>query len=160
VLIGQAYAANNIKKFDATILSSMILVNILMLLVAIFYVVFPSYLINVYLETVHYNNVIIDLTRSLLAITAISLFFDGTRNVLSGVYRGLQQTKMPMLLSTSALWLISIPLAYLFGFVFGYGARGIRLGFTIGITIGCLMLLSRWLASTKKKTFNMQLGAT
>lgn len=145
VLVGQALGRRDemLVKYQVNI--ALIVVSILMGLVALIYICIPEILTHIYLENNDsHNGDILVLTKTLLAITALSQCFDGVRNVLSGAYRGLQQTKIPMLIGTVSLWLISIPLAYYLGFVVHDGAVGVRWGFTIGVIVASALLALSW----------------
>jgi len=145
VLVGQARGRQNKKLVGYHVNIALVIVSILMGLVALIYLLMPEILVRIYLIIDNpTNKPILALTTTLLTITAISQCFDGIRNVLSGAYRGLQDTKTPMLISTITLWVISIPLAYYLGFVMHYGPIGVRWGFTIGIACGAGALALCW----------------
>lgn len=147
VLVGQARGTEP-ARINACVNSAILIVLSMMIVIGIAYLVFPEALANIYLEgKVSQREAILSLTTTFLAITALSQCFDGVRNVLAGAYRGLQQTKTPMLIGTASLWLISLPLAYIAGFMLHGGAIGIRLGFMAGVIIATLALLIRWYGS-------------
>ncbi len=62
----------------------------------------------------------------------LALFFDTLRNTLTGALRGLYDTRMTMFIAILSLWIIRMPLAYLFGF---YWHAGI---------VGTILLWLRW----------------
>jgi multidrug resistance protein, MATE family len=148
VLVGQARGRHDEKLISYHVNIALAIVSILMGIVALIYLSIPEILIRIYLVIDHPKNTsILTLTTTLLAITALSQCFDGVRNVLAGAYRGLQETKTPMLMGTMTLWLISLPLAYYLGFVLHQGAIGVRWGFTIGIICGTGLLALCWYAN-------------
>lgn len=148
VLVGQAQGRDNKNLVRYHVNIALGVVGILMGLVALIYLLVPETLVNIYLEIdKSQNRPVLTLATTLLAITALSQCFDGIRNVLAGAYRGLQETKTPMLIGTMTLWFISIPLAYYLGFCLHHGAVGVRWGFTIGIACGASALVICWYAN-------------
>ncbi len=145
VLVGQANGRHDAKQINDQVNVSVIVVTILMLLIGMVYITIPATLTHLYLSVDNpANNSIFALTSVLFAIMAFSQCFDGIRNVLAGAYRGMQNTKTPMRVGIIALWIVSIPLAYIFGFVLHGGAIGIRWGFTIGIMLATCWLAMSW----------------
>ncbi|MFZ5963693.1 MATE family efflux transporter [Thalassococcus sp. BH17M4-6] len=83
---------------------------------------------------------------SLLAVAALFQLVDGAQVVTLGVLRGMQDTRVPMIMAIVAYWGIGIPASYIFGFVAGWGAVGIWLGLVMGLAVAALALLWRlWL---------------
>lgn len=59
--------------------------------------------------------------------------------VLAGSLRGAGDTRYPMFTTGLAMWLVRLPLAYLFGIVLGFGLAGVYLGWVIdSIVLGGL----------------------
>lgn len=145
VLVGQANGQQDSKKVQYQVNVSLLVVTAFMLIIGLAYICIPTTLASVYLN-IHdpANASILALTKVLFAITALNQCFDGIRNVLAGAYRGLQETKIPMRISIIVLWVVSIPLAYFFGFILHGGAIGIRWGFAIGIILATCWLIMSW----------------
>jgi MATE family multidrug resistance protein len=145
VLVGQANGQSDNQAIKYHVNASLITVTVLMLVVALVYTCVPTLLIHIYLDVNNPANAsLLSLTKVILLITAFSQCFDGIRNVLAGAYRGIQETKIPMRISIFVLWLISVPLGYIFGFILRGGAVGIRWGFTLGIILATCLLLLSW----------------
>jgi putative MATE family efflux protein len=60
-----------------------------------------------------------------LMVIALSEPFQGVGQVLAGSLRGAGDTRFPMLATFTGIWLIRLPLGYLFGVVLGWGLPGI-----------------------------------
>lgn len=134
--------------------ASLILVILLMGLVAGLYFLMPQLLIKIYLDVTEMNNhPLISLTMTLLYLTALGQGIDAIKQVLVGAYRGIQETKIPMLINTGAVWLISVPSAYFIAFNLKSGAIGIRLGFILGTIVGTSFLAMFWYK--KKSIFSI-----
>ncbi len=86
---------------------------------------------------------VIELAIYFFAIATVVLFIDGVRNILSGALRGLHDSNSPMKIGVSCLWLISLPVCYLVGFVLHGGPVGLRIGFGSGFIVACILLYLR-----------------
>jgi multidrug resistance protein, MATE family len=84
------------------------------------------------------------LVRPVIIIGLLAIFFDTIRNTLTGALRGLFDTRMPMFVAILSLWIIRMPLAYLFGFKWHWGIIGIAWSGVVGVAIGALLLWLRW----------------
>ena len=67
----------------------------------------------------------------------------------SGVLRGLQDTRVPLLVSLVAYWVVGLGLGSVLSSVAGLGARGLWFGLTAGLTLAGLSLVGRFLYRTR-----------
>ena len=98
---------------------------------------------------------VVFLTAQLLLIAGIFQIFDGIQVVSSGALRGFEDTRMPMFIGVLSYWIIALPVSWFAGFVLGWGARGIWIGFVVGLAVAAAALLSRvlWrISGTAEKT--------
>lgn len=75
---------------------------------------------------------------------AIYQFGDGLQCNYSNALRGISDVKMVMVYAFIAYFLISLPSAYLFGFVFDWGLTGIWMSFPLGLTSAGLLFYRRY----------------
>ena len=87
---------------------------------------------------------VIALAAQLLAVAALFQLFDGGQVVGSGILRGLTDVKVPTVITFIAYWLVSLPVAYLLAFRFGYGPVGIWIGLACGLFIAAVLLCWRF----------------
>ncbi|MCP3680493.1 MAG: hypothetical protein GY782_09695 [Gammaproteobacteria bacterium] len=82
------------------------------------FILFGSKILIGFYVDVHHNanHHLVHLATLFLYISCIMLLIDGGRNILSGALRGLQDSKVPMIIGVLCLWLISLPLGYMIGF--------------------------------------------
>lgn len=145
ILIAKAKGMGDAALINLHLKTGMLVVSAFMAVIASAYIFFPHQLIQIYINNTDPQYIaIVSLTSTFLLNMTFSQFFDGIKNVISGAYRGLQQTKFPMILSTATLWLISLPAAYCGGFILPFGAIGIRWGFTCGVVVGAALLAIAW----------------
>ena len=67
---------------------------------------------------------IIEIGVGLLAIAAAFQLFDGTQAVVTGVLRGISETRMPMIVNVIGHWFLGLPVGYALCFRFGWGVTG------------------------------------
>lgn len=85
------------------------------------------------------------LAVTLLWIAGLFQIADGAQVVLSGMLRGLHQTRVPMLISAIGYWCIGLPLAALLAFRFHLLAPGVWIGLTTALFAVAGLLFTRWL---------------
>ncbi|MCL2039834.1 MAG: MATE family efflux transporter [Bacteroidetes bacterium] len=93
---------------------------------------------------------VIILASSLLFILALFQIPDGLNVTISGILRGLLDTKIPMIINSISFWVIMIPIAYLLGFVFDIGVAGIMYGVVAGILICAISIIIRAIYTLKR----------
>ena len=79
-----------------------------------------------------------------LAIAAAFQLFDGAQAVLAGALRGLQDTRMPMVLALVGYWIFGFGTSVLFGFFTPLSGLGVWLGLAVGLVVVTGLLLWRW----------------
>ncbi|GAB2537894.1 MATE family efflux transporter [Rufibacter soli] len=84
------------------------------------------------------------LAAQLLIIAAIFQLSDGVQVVGLGALRGLEDVRVPSMISLFSYWFIALPTGYALGFWAGLGALGIWLGLFTGLTIAALLLFFRF----------------
>lgn len=93
-------------------------------------------------------------TAELVAVLLIvgSTFFivDGMQTVAAGALRGLNDTRVPVLLAAVSFWLIGFTTSYLLGFPMRLGAVGVWVGFTCGLAVFALLLILRFRRLTSR----------
>lgn len=84
-----------------------------------------------------------------LFLAAIFQFPDGVQAVCNGALRGMQDTKVPMLLTMIAYWALGFPLAYGLAFFYGFGPQGLWYGFILGLSAAMCLLGARFWRLTR-----------
>lgn len=84
-----------------------------------------------------------------LRIVAISYIPFALMFTITGVLRGAGDTTAPMVISVISLWLVRLPIAYVFSYWLGWGVNGAWLSITVSATLGYLLthayyLTGRW----------------
>ena len=80
----------------------------------------------------------------LLILAALFQLADGMQVMALGLLRGVQDTRVPMVLATVSYWLIGIPCSYVLAFPLGFGGVGLWLGLVVGLVCAAGSLLWRF----------------
>jgi len=80
----------------------------------------------------------------LLAFAAGFQVFDGLQAVATGALRGLGETRVPMVVSLLAHWVVGLPLGYYLAFHQRMGLAGLWAGMTAGLIVTGLCLFGVW----------------
>jgi multidrug resistance protein, MATE family len=101
-------------------------------------------LLNQYLPLVFSNeNVIIHLASQLIIIAALFQLFDGVQVTIIGILRGLEDVKMPTIITLVGYWVIALPLAYLLAFTFKLETIGIWIALLVSLIFVAVFLYWR-----------------
>jgi len=145
ILVGHSIGSKQIHEAKQFGYSSIALGLGIALIALFIFIVFPKPLIALFVHphTAHHAEIVY-LAIILFVIYAISQCFDAVNDVATGSLRGLYDTKYPMYVSLACLWLISVPLAYIFGFTFNWGIIGIAIARGLGTIMLALIISFRW----------------
>lgn len=116
-----------------------------MALAALAFTLAPTQLIGLFIDIRAPGAV--DVARyaaSFLAIAAIFQIVDGAQVVTVGALRGLQDTRVPMLLAGLGYWALGLPVGALLAYGFGLEGRGVWIGLAVGLAAAATLLLARW----------------
>ncbi|MDN5216604.1 MATE family efflux transporter [Fulvivirgaceae bacterium BMA12] len=94
---------------------------------------------------------VVIIAASLLVIAAFFQISDGLQVVALGTLRGMEDVKIPTLITLVAYWVVGLPTSYLLGFPGQFGIQGIWYGLLIGLSLSAIMLLLRFHFLTKEK---------
>ncbi len=88
---------------------------------------------------------VIAIGRQLLAAAALFQLVDAAQVQALGLLRGVQDTRVPMVIAALSYWAVGVPVSYLLGFTLGLGGPGIWLGLASGLALaGVFMLVRFW----------------
>lgn len=91
-----------------------------------------------------------ELVAMLLIVGSTFFIVDGMQTVAAGALRGLNDTRVPVLLAAFSFWLIGFTTSYLLGFSMRLGAVGVWVGFTCGLAVFALLLILRFRRLTSR----------
>lgn len=102
------------------------------------------------------NMEVVELASKLLLIAAIFQISDSAQVIFLGALRGLQDAKMPTVITFISYWLIGFPLSWFLGKEEAYGSIGIWIGLLAGLSSASILLYIRFNYLTKKLILSNQ----
>ncbi len=87
---------------------------------------------------------VIAIGAGLLAVAALFQLVDALQVVVLGLLRGVQDTRVPMILAAVSYWLVGVPLSWVIAFPLGMGAPGIWLGMAAGLALAAATMSVRF----------------
>jgi MATE family multidrug resistance protein len=147
-----------LKRFDELrriAFSIFLLSTILAVIFAILFFIFHQSLPSLYLN---YDNPIEALDNldvastaaTLLLIAAVFQISDTIQVVTLGALRGMQDVKLPTLITFVAYWVVGFPVMYYLGLHTSYGSAGIWIGLLAGLTVSGVLLSWRFHVLSKE----------
>lgn len=94
---------------------------------------------------------IVVLGTVLLALAALFQLGDAMQVIALGLLRGVQDTRVPMVLAALSYWGVGIPSSYVLAFVLGLGAQGLWLGLVLGLAFASVTLMARFWAGYRRR---------
>jgi multidrug resistance protein, MATE family len=145
IRVGQEIGQNNLIGAIRAGYVSAAIGLVFMIILAIILLVFPQQIIGIFIDTDNPQNAtVIRLATGLMQIAAISQILDGPQKIFMGALYGLQDTRIPMLLSLVAFWGIGLSSGYWLGFHTDLGGNGLWIGQSIGIAISAAIFSWRF----------------
>ena len=100
------------------------------------------------------NMEVVTIASQLLIAAAVFQISDSLQVVVLGALRGLQDVKIPTIITFISYWLIGFPISWYFGKEDAYGSFGIWLGLLAGLTSAAILLFIRFNYLTKRLILN------
>jgi MATE family multidrug resistance protein len=89
------------------------------------------------------------LAATLLVLGATFFITDGAQSVAAGALRGLNDTRVPLIIAGFSFWVVGFAGSWIFGFTLGLGAIGVWIGLSLGTGVFATLLLWRFHALTR-----------
>jgi MATE family multidrug resistance protein len=86
----------------------------------------------------------VELTATLLLVGATFFVTDAVQTIIVGSLRGMNDTRIPLILAAIGYWMIGFPCAYGLAFLTQLGAVGVWIGLSCGTAIYALLLILRF----------------
>ena len=96
------------------------------------------------------NTEVIAIAAKLLLVAALFQLSDGVQVVVLGALRGLQDVKIPTLITFIAYWVVGFPISFYLGLYTDFKSSGIWIGLLAGLTTSAVLLFIRFNHLTKK----------
>ncbi|MEM6521208.1 MAG: MATE family efflux transporter, partial [Cyanobacteria bacterium P01_C01_bin.70] len=116
-----------------------------MFVFGIVFVLFPKPLISIYLNVNDpANQAVLQAGVAMLTVAGFGQVVDGVQRTANGVLQGLQDTRVPMLLSFIAYWIVGLASGYWLGFHTPLAGVGIWIGAYLGLAVAAISYIWRF----------------
>jgi len=110
----------------------------------------PRALIGAYVDPAAPANAeVVDLALRFLAVAAVFQLADGAQAVAAGVLRGLQDTRVPMIIAAFGYWIVGFGSSVALGFATPLAGTGVWWGLAAGLLVVAILLVGRWSARNR-----------
>lgn len=140
VRVGNQYGLKSIPGIRTSGFSAFIMVLFFMGTMALGFIVLNSWLPTFFND----DPEVLSISASLLIIAALFQLSDGTQVVALGALRGINDVKIPTIITLIAYWIIGLPMSYLLAFKMNLGVEGVWYGLSIGLTTSAVLLFLRF----------------
>ena len=149
IRVGNQKGLQNYKELRRIAFSFFLLGLILAIVFATLFFVFHKSLPHLYVDLNDAKNYadnmeVIKIAANLLIASAIFQISDSIQVVVLGALRGLQDVKIPTIITFISYWVVGFPISIYFGQEKMYGSFGIWLGLLAGLTTASILLFIRF----------------
>jgi len=155
IRVGNQKGLQNYKELRRIAFSIFLLGILLAVFFALLFFIFHKSLPNIYVDlndTTNYkdNMEVLSIASNLLLAAAFFQISDSIQVVVLGALRGLQDVKIPTILTFISYWVVGFPVSYFLGKEEMFGSFGIWLGLLAGLTTASVLLFIRFNSLTLK----------
>lgn len=140
VRVGNLLGKGDYKGLRKAGISSGIQVITFMGICGIIFILARNWLPLIYVE----EQEVIELASVLLVVASLFQLSDGGQVVMLGALRGLQDVKIPTIITFFAYWVFALPGSYLLAITFDMGAIGIWASLGVGLSLSAIFLAIRF----------------
>jgi MATE family multidrug resistance protein len=145
IRVGLAFGARDLHAIARAGWTSLAMAVAFMSLSAAAMWLFPKELAGLFLDIRSPEAAAVrDLAARFLAVAALFQLFDGAQVIGSAMLRGLQDTRVPMLIAAFGYWIAGLGSGYLLAFPGGFAGLGIWIGFALGLGVVSILMIWRW----------------
>ncbi|MBB4857648.1 MATE family multidrug resistance protein [Novosphingobium chloroacetimidivorans] len=105
----------------------------------------PEAIVSLYVDTSDpANAVLVGFALQYLLVAAAFQLVDGAQAVAAGVLRGVQDTRVPMVIAIASYWAGGFAVAWWLGLRTPLSGLGVWIGLAVGLTFAAALLVARW----------------
>ena len=155
IRVGNQKGLSDFVSLRRIAFSVFILTLLIEIIFAVMFLLLRDWLPTLYLDTNNIaktieNSEVILIASELLVIVALFQIFDGLQVAILGALKGMQDVKIPTLITFIAYWIIGFPICFYLGLYTSLKSSGIWIGLSIGLISASIMLYLRFNYLTKK----------
>lgn len=152
VMIGRKLGEKDFVNLEKVGFNNLKIAFLFMLMCGIFFIfgrdILPTFF------TKKEDTEVIALASQLMIIAALFQLSDGIQVTALGCLRGIQDVKIPSILTFIAYWVITLPLGYFLCFTLQMGAFGMWIALGIGLTVSAFLLVLRFKKLSERRIKN------
>ena len=147
VRAGRAWGRRDMAVLRAASIASLVLSAGAVALTVCMFLLIPEALISLFVDPDDPARVaIVAAGVVLLAVAALFQAVDAAQVMALGMLRGVQDTRIPMIMAAVSYWGIGMPAGYVLAFPIGLGGPGVWLGLSIGLGCAAVLMQHRYWA--------------
>ncbi len=146
IRVGNQLGKGDIPRVKDAGYSAMIQITLFMIIAAIGFVLTRHLLPTIYMD----NEEVISIAAYLLLAAAIFQIPDGIQVITLSALRGLQDVKIPTIITFLSYWFLGIPCSYILAITLEWGPIGVWIGLIVGLTVSAIFLFYRFKMLTNK----------
>jgi len=155
IRVGNQKGLKNYFELRRIAFSIFLLGMILAVTFGLFFFIFHQQLPKLYLDNSDVLNAVdnaevLHIAANLLIAAAIFQISDSIQVVMLGALRGLQDVKIPTIITFISYWIVGFPISIYFGSAERYASFGIWMGLLAGLTVAAILLFIRFNYLTKR----------
>ena len=143
---GNRLGQNDMQGVQRAGYSALLQVTAFMLIAAIVFVSLRNILPLIYIHDAE----VIKIASTLLIVAAVFQVSDGVQVVSLGALRGVQDVKIPMVITFVAYWVFGLPMSYISARYWDMGPVGVWIGLVFGLSISAFLLTNRFRQITNR----------
>ena len=145
VRVGNAAGRQDLYAIGLAGRAVVILALAFAVLSAAIFLILPETLIRLFLETNAKNvELVVFHAVPMLYMAAAFQVFDALQVASGSNLRGLQDTKIPMIIASLSYWIVGMGSAYILAFPLGLGGAGVWGGLVVGLAVAAVALTYRF----------------
>lgn len=145
IRVGLGYGARDLAWIRRAGWTAIVVGTGFMFVTALMMWTIPRLLVSIYIDVdAPSEAAVVALAVQYLAVAAVFQLFDGAQAVAAGALRGVQDTRVPMVIAGVGYWVAGFGIAILLGFGAGWEGVGIWTGLAAGLVVVSALLLWRW----------------
>jgi MATE family multidrug resistance protein len=145
IRVGNQFGVRDFPKLRQEGTTGFILASLFMLVASLVFAIGYNYLPTFYTDEIE----VIKIAAPLVAIAGLFQLTDGINAIGISALRGMQDTKIPFLISTAIHWLIGLPLGYVLCFTLSWGVQGLWWALGIAPALSAVAMAIRFYHKSK-----------
>lgn len=145
IRVGQLFGQGKLQRAKLAGYVGIGLGSLFMLGMGLLFWTLPTTIVALYLDVQNPDNrAVVTTAKSLLGVAAVFQLVDGVQATAAAALRGLQDTRVPMVIGICAYWGFGLTSGYWLGMRLGFGGVGLWWGLAIGLVAAAAILTLRF----------------